>query len=400
MYGIEEAALYYFGKHAIDLGVAESAYLAAMPQAPTTYSPYGDNRQALDNRKDLILNLMLNQGYITSTEYQEASDENVQFVFKDSQSGLKAPHFVFHVIEELEEKYGKEALKTDGLRVTTTLDYQLQQKLEAIAKEKALEGKKTYDAENASIVAIETETGNIISMVGSRDYFDEAIDGKVNIATSKRQPGSSFKPIVYLSAFEKGYTPETVVWDVDTEFALKCQPQTARDVARKTDGCYRPRNFDNKFKGAIELKNALPESRNIPAIKALYLVGVEKAISNAKLFGIKSLNKSASFYGLNLVLGGGEVQLLNLVSTYGTFANEGIRVEPAAILEVKDSDGKVIFEHEVENKRVMDSKYVKNLNEILSNDALKYPTFGRNSDLYFGGRVASKTGTTNDNRDS
>ena len=187
---------------------------------------------------------------------------------------------------------------------------------------------------------------------------------------------------------------------MDTEFALKCDPETSREVARKTDGCYRPRNFDNKFKGAIELKNALPESRNIPAIKTLYLVGVEKAIANAKLFGIKSLNKSASHYGLNLVLGGGEVQLLNLVSTYGTFANEGIRVEPAAILEVKDADGKTIFEHEVENKRVIDSKYVKNLNKILSNDELKYPTFGRNSDLYFGGRVASKTGTTNDNRDS
>ena len=211
MYGIEEASLYYFDKHALDLGIAESAYLAAMPQAPTTYSPYGEHRKLLDTRKDLILSLMLNQGYITSTEYQEAKDTEVEFVFKDGQSGLKAPHFVMYVIEQLEEKYGKEALKTDGMKVITTLDFELQQKLEAIAKEKAAIGEETYDAENTSIVSIETETGNIISMVGSRDYFDETIDGKVNIATSKRQPGSSFKPIVYLSAFEKGYTPETVV---------------------------------------------------------------------------------------------------------------------------------------------------------------------------------------------
>jgi membrane peptidoglycan carboxypeptidase len=150
----------------------------------------------------------------------------------------------------------------------------------------------------------------------------------------------------------------------------------------------------------MQLKNALPESRNIPAIKTLYLVGIEKAISNAKLFGIKSLNKSAEHYGLNLVLGGGEVQLLNLVSAYGTFANEGIRVDTSAILKIENADDEVIFEYEIENKRVIDSKYVQNLNEILSTDGLKYPTFGVNSDLYFGGRVASKTGTTNDNRDS
>jgi membrane peptidoglycan carboxypeptidase len=182
-----------------------------MPQAPTTYSPYGKNRKKLDGRKDLILRLMLDQGYITSEEYKESVDFEVEFVFKSSNSGLKAAHFVMYVVEELEEKYGKEALKKDGMKVITTLDYKLQEKLEALVKEKITEGEELYGVENAAIVSIETKTGNIISMVGSRDYFDETIDGKVNITTSKRQPGSSFKPIVYLSAFEKGYTPETVV---------------------------------------------------------------------------------------------------------------------------------------------------------------------------------------------
>ncbi len=405
LYGIEEASLYYFDKHAADLDIAEAAYLASMPQAPTTYSPYGKNRKALDNRKDLVLSLMLNQGYITAQEYKDAKNEEVKFVFKTADSGLKAPHFVFYVIDKLEEMYGKKALKEDGLKVITTLDYELQQKLQKIVKDKILANEKKYGVENGAVVAIETKTGNILAMVGSRDYFDDTIDGKVNIAVAKRQPGSSFKPYVYVTAFQKGYTPETVVWDVDTEFALKCDPAMPRAEARKTKGCYRPNNFDSykgagQFKGPIQLKNALPESRNIPAIKTLYLVGVEKAIANAKLFGIKSLNKRPSYYGLNLVLGGGEVKLLNHVSAYGTFANEGIRVEPTGILEVKDADGKVVYEHRVERKRVIDSKYVKNLNKILSTDSLKYPTFGYNSDLYFGGRVASKTGTTNDNKDS
>ena len=261
-------------------------------------------------------------------------------------------------------------------------------------------------------------------MVGSRDYFDQEIDGKVNIALAKRQPGSSFKPVVYLSAFQEGYTPETVLWDVNTEFNLKCPAALQSEIPKEErrgsfdekEGiytnergqeikCYRPRNFDwytdHPFKGPMKMKNALPESRNIPAIKTLYLVGIKKAIENAKLFGIKSLNKSSNHYGLGLVLGGGEVTLLNLVSTYGTFANEGIRVEPNGILEVLNKDDDVIYEYRANRKRVIDSKYVQNLNKILADDKLKYPTFGYNSVLYFEDRdVASKTGTTNDNRDS
>ncbi len=404
IYGIEEAALYYFNKHASELDIAESAYLAAMPQAPTTYSPYGKHRKTLDARKDTVLRLMLNQGYITPDQYKEAREEEVEFVFKTKTSGLKAPHFVMYVIKQLEEMYGKEALKTDGLKVITSLNYDLQEKMQEIVKENALVAEKDYGAENAAAVAIESKSGNIIAMVGSRDYFDESIDGKVNITTAKRQPGSSFKPYVYLTALEMGYTPKTVIWDVDTEFSLSCDPTLPDVEARRNKNCYRPKNFDwytdHPFKGPMKLENALPESRNIPAIKMLYLVGVDKAIANAKLFGIKSLNKPASFYGLSLVLGGGEVQLLNHVSAYSTFSNEGIRIEPVAILEVRDDKDNLIYEHRVEKKRVIDAKYVQNLNKILSTDSLKYPTFGVNSSLYFNNRVASKTGTTNNNKDS
>ncbi len=405
IYGVEEAARFYFGKSASELTILESAYLAAMPQAPTTYSPHGKNRHLLENRKNLILKLMLNQGFITSAEYKEARESEVEFLLRNSRTGIKAPHFVMYVIKQLEEKYGKEVLRNKGLKVITSLNYELQEKLEDIVKEKVLEKKDFYGVENAAVVVIETKTGNIISMVGSKDYFNLEIDGKVNSALAKRQPGSSFKPYIYLTAFRQGFTPETILWDVDTEFALKCDPTMPREEAREMKECYRPNNFDShkgygQFRGPMKLKSALPESINIPSVKLLYLVGIENAISDARSFGIKSLNKPAHHYGLNLVLGGGEVQLLNHVSAFGTFANEGIRVEPVSILEVRDSEGEIIFEHIVEERRVIDSKYVKNLNIILSTDSLKYPTFGYNSDLYFGGRVASKTGTTDNNRDS
>jgi membrane peptidoglycan carboxypeptidase len=428
IYGVEEASLYYFDKHASEITLAESAYLAAMLPKPSYFKK---NKKEWGDRKNIILDLMLNQSLVTEDDYNKAKKEEVEFVFRTSRSGLRAPHFVFYVIEKLEEKYGKEALRTSGMKVITTLDFKLQEKIEEIVIEKIEETQEEYGAENASVVAIEAKSGSILSMVGSRDYFDKDIDGKVNIATSKRQPGSAFKPIVYLSAFMEGYTPETVVWDVNTEFNLRCPAELPINILENgekndagnegvdgsfNDGiytdengrenkCYRPRNFDwytdRPFKGPMKMKNALPESRNIPAIKTLYLVGIKKVIENARLFGIKSLNKSSNYYGLGLVLGGGEVELLNLVSTYGTFANEGIRVEPNSIIEIFDKDNESIYKHREEKRRVVDSKYVKNLNTILSDNELKYPTFGYNSVLYFKDRdVASKTGTTNDNRDS
>jgi len=307
IYGIEEAAVYYFGKHASDLTVEEAAYLAAMTQAPTTYSPYGKHRDALDKRKNLVLSLMLQEGYINLKEFKEARDAKIEFTLKKGNPRIKAPHFVMFIVEKLEEEYGKE-VRTAGLNVYTTLDLKLQEKLELLAKESIDEASKKFKVSNTGIVAIETQTGHILAMVGSKDYFDKTIDGKYNIATALRQPGSSFKPIVYLAALEKGYTPKTVLWDVDTEFSLRCKPQfdeegnkiTLSKAAKRARGCYNPQNFDGKFKGPMLLENALPESRNIPAVKVLYLVGVKNAIDRAKDFGIKSLSRSAGFYGLKL----------------------------------------------------------------------------------------------------
>ncbi len=409
LYGIEEASSYYFNKHAEDLNIAESAYLAAMPQAPTTYSPYGKHREDLDNRKDLILRLMFQQGYINVDEYKESKKEVVEFVFKKGNPRIKAPHFVMYIVEQLKNKFGEE-VRTSGLNVHTTLDIILQEELEKIAKEKIEEAEEDLSISNAGVVVIEPKTGNILAMVGSIDYFEKNIDGKYNIVTALRQPGSTFKPVVYLTALQQGYTPKTILWDVETEFSAGCfeedeleseeEKEKLTDKERREKGCYAPVNFDKKYRGPVTIEQALAESRNIPAVKALYLAGLSNSLENAQLFGLDSLNRSINHYGLNLVLGGGEVQLLSLASVYGMFANEGIKTLPISIKEIFDAEGDIIFESEQEPKRVVDSKYVKQLNKILSNNELKYPTYGRYSDLYYEDReVAVKTGTTNDFKD-
>ena len=400
IYGVEEAATFYFGKHASEVTQAEAAYLAAMPQAPTTYSPYGKHKDALNRRKNLVLSRLLSQGYITLKEYKDAKNEKVEFVFRKKNLGLKAPHFVMYVRKELEKMYSPSELKSGGLKVYTTLDFELQEKIQSIVKKNIDElVEKKLGANNGSVVVISPKTGEILTMVGSKDYFAEDIDGKFNVATAKRQPGSTFKPFAYLTAFQNGYTPKTVLWDVKTEFSDAC------DVDFKKNGiesklCYHPNNFDFKFKGHILMEEALPQSRNIPAIKTLYLAGLNNTFKNIKSMGIESLNKSANHYGLSLVLGAGEVKLLNLTSAYGVLANEGEKIKKRSILRVEDSKGKIIFETKKENERVISKRVSLIMSRILSDNKLKYPTFGLNSPLYFKNRqVASKTGTTNDNKD-
>jgi membrane peptidoglycan carboxypeptidase len=310
IYGVEEASSFYFGKHASEVTLAEAAYLASMPQAPTTYSPYGKHRSALDRRKNLVLRNMLNQGYIDLDQYKEAKNEEVQFVFRKKNSGIKAPHFVMFVRKQLEKMYSPEELKSGGLRVYTTLDYDLQEKIQEIVKKNIDEAeKKNLKVNNGAVVAINPKTGEIIAMVGSKDYFAKDIDGKFNVATAKRQPGSTFKPFAYLTAFQNGYTPKTVLWDVKTEFSDACDPDYKKN-GRESSSCYHPNNFDHKFKGHILMEEALPQSRNIPAIKTLYLAGLDNTFKNIKLMGIESLDKPASHYGLSLVLGAGEVNYL------------------------------------------------------------------------------------------
>lgn len=395
IYGVEEASLSYYNKNAKDVTLAEAAYLAAMPQAPSRYSPFSGNKEALENRKNLVLDKMLETGVISQEELDAAKLEKVTFQDRNSSNG-KAYHFVFYVIDYLEEKYGKEVIENDGLKVITTLNWDYQKEGEAIVKEAALKNASKFGAENAALVALDPKTGQILSMVGSRDYFDEKIDGKYNIATALRQPGSTFKPIVYLLAFMRGFEPETVLYDVPTQFSTNCD---AYGTSLNGGKCYAPVNYDGVFHGPVSLRVALQNSINIPAVKLLYLVGVKNTLDFAKKLGVTSLGDTSRF-GLSLVLGGGEVSLLEMTNVYSTFANSGVYNKTTPILEVKNKDGEVLEKYVQKGVDVVPKEYTDKLSNVLSDAEARSLTFSRGNPINFYDRqVAAKTGTTNDFRD-
>ena len=390
LYGIEEAAQAFFGKSANDVTLAEAAYLAALPNAPTFFSPYGNNRDRLEERKNFGLQRMLELGFITEGEYEIARAETVEFLPRADEN-IKAPHFVFYVQEQLESMYGPRVLEEGGLTVITTLDFDLQTKGEEIVNRFALSNQEQFDAENAALVAINPTTGGIVTMVGSRDYFDTEIDGNFNVAVAERQPGSTFKPFVYAQALREGYTRDTILFDVPTQFAARCPS----DQFDSEGECYSPGNYDDTFRGPMTLIDALAQSVNIPAVKALYLVGVQDAITLAARMGITTLTDPAR-YGLSLVLGGGEVRLLDITSAYGVFAQNGMRYEPFAIQEVRDQEGTIIFEHRGNPQQVLEEEVAREVTFMLSSNEARIPAFGANSPLHFPGYdVAAKTGTTN-----
>lgn len=398
IYGVEEAAQTFFSKKSSDVTLAEAAYLAAIPNAPTYYSPYGNNKDKLDARKNLVLQRMVDNNLINSSEFDQAKKEVVTFLPRQGNS-LKAPHFVEFVRQYLEDKYGEKVVREDGLKVTTTLDYSLQAKAEEVIKKYAFENKKTFNAENAALVAIDPKTGQILVMVGSRDYFDKEIDGNFNVALAHRQPGSTFKPFVYATAFNKGYTPDTVLFDLPTEFQTTCDPRGQPIGGTNPDDCYMPENYDSKYFGPITLREALAQSRNIPSIKTLYLAGVKDSLNTARNMGITSLG-DANQYGLTLVLGGGEVSPLELTSAYGVFANGGIKNPYVSIIKVEDANGNVLEETTAYPERVLPEETVNKITDILSDNIAREPAYGSNSPLHFSDRpVAVKTGTTNDYRD-
>jgi len=396
IYGVETASEIFFGKKANEVTLAEAAYLAAIPNAPSLFSPYGTHVDKLDDRKNLVLRLMREQGYITDEEYTIALTEQVVFRPKKDQYA-KAIHFVEYVRAYLEEKYGKDAVENEGLDVITTLDWELQSSAEDIVKEEALKNEETWNASNMGLVAVDPTTGQILSMVGSRDYSDPDIDGKYNIALAKRQPGSSFKPIVYVTGFQKGYTDSTILFDVQTQFTSHCRIDDFIDH----DDCYSPKDYDGKFLGPVTIREALGQSRNVPAVKMLYLVGVNDALVTAKSLGINTL-LDANQYGLTLVLGGGEVTLLEMTSAFGVFANDGVRLPSTPIIKVTNKKGIVLEEYKSTPVPTLDSEATRVLNDILSDNNARAPLFGVNSFMYFGDRydVAAKTGTTNNNRDA
>ncbi len=388
-YGIEAAAQTFFNKHASELTLDEAAMLAALPQAPSRYSPYGSHTDRLKIRQEYALDQMAKLGYISEEAATDAKNVDVLAKIAKNAENIKAPHFVMYVRDYLEEEFGNEYLEKEGLRVITTLDWDKQQIAEKIVRERALENKEKYNAENAALVAIDPTNGDVITMVGSRNYFDEEIDGQVNVAIRDRQPGSSFKPYAYLHAFEKGYTPETILYDVETKFSVEGSDD------------YMPQNYDGTFHGPLKIKEALAMSLNIPAVKALYLANPKEVIVFAKELGITSLN-NPDRYGLSLVLGGGEVKLLDHTAAFSVFANSGVKHTQRAILTITDKKGEHIFDaQDTDGERIVEEEHVAMLSHILSKNKYRASAFGENNPLRFDNRlVAAKTGTTNENRDA
>jgi 1A family penicillin-binding protein len=385
-YGIESASNLYFDKSAKDLTVAESAVLASLPQAPTYYSPYGSHKDKLIGRQQYVLGLMKEQEYIDEQQYNDAINE--ELVFKRRRENIIAPHFVMYIKELLTSRYGEKMVEQGGLQVITTLDTYKQEKAEEAIEKYVEQNEEKYNAKNASLVSLDAKTGQILSMVGSRDYFNIEQDGNVNVSIRLRQPGSSLKPLVYATAFTLGYTPDTIIYDVETNFGV----QGAKE--------YIPHNYDDSFRGPVSIRSSLAGSLNIPAVKALYLTGLDKVTDYAKKMGYTSLDDKNRF-GLSLVLGGGEVRLLEHVGAYSVFARDGNYNPVTGILEIKDSTGKIIEEFKKKEVQVMDSQSVRLLNNVLSDNNARAYAFGENNYLNLGDRpVAAKTGTTNDYKDA
>lgn len=401
IYGAESAARIYFQKNAKDLTLAEAACLTAIIKSPTYYSPFGKNIDALLGRKDYVLDRMAILNFITKEQAQEAKKEELTFPL--TSRTIKAPHFVLDIQQYLLDKYGETFLKEGGFKIYTTLDWELQEIAETAIKEGA-ERNKANNAHNASLVAINPKTGEVLSMVGSVDWFadpypenctsgkDCLLDPKLNVATYRigRQPGSAFKPFVYATAFSAGYNSEYIVIDEPTNFG------------RWGDKDYEPQNYDGLFRGPVTLRQALAQSLNIPAVKTLlYLAGLEESLNTARSLGITTLNRPSSFYGPAIVLGGGEVRLLDITSAYGVFGNEGFLVQPHSIIKIEDSKGNIIEKNNKTPRQVLKKEAAQIINDVLSDNNARAPMFGYNSNLYIPGyQVAAKTGTTNDYKDA
>ncbi len=396
IYGVQEASKTFFGKSAKDVTLAEAAYIAAIPQAPTFYSPYGPNKAKLDLRKNLVLQQMLNNNFINKTDYDNAIKENVHFLDKNT-TGIRAPHFALYVKDYLVNKYGESMVEEGGLKVITTLDFKMQEKAEKVISNFAPTLEKSFNASNTAMVAIDPKTGDILTMVGSRNYFEKGY-GNFNITTAFRQPGSTFKPFVYATAFMKGYTPETMLFDVKTEFSFRCTPEgKPKNPKDDIKVCYSPENYDGLFEGPEPIRKALAHSRNIPAVKALYLAGISDSIKTAEAMGITSLT-DPDRYGLTLVLGGGEVSLLELTSAYGVFANDGLRNPYRSILKVEDSNGNTLEEASYNQTQAIPAQVARQITDILSDPAVRLDTITSAVENLHR-QVATKTGTTNDFRD-
>lgn len=393
-WGVESASQAYFGKHAKDLDLIESAILAGLPQRPSYYSPFSSNPRAYVPRTTDVLRRMREDGYISKNQESEALEKLAQVKFTDSGGNFKAPHFVIYVRSLLEEKFGEKMVEGGGLRVKTTLDFEIQEEAQKIVAEE-IEKAKSLKIGNGAAMVIDPKNGEILAMVGSYDYNAPDYDGNVNVVMSLRQPGSSIKPVTYASALVKGYPTSYLLMDTETVFPVTGQKD------------YVPVNYDGKFHGPTQIRYALGNSLNIPAVKMLAKVGLKDMLSTAYEMGFTSLEPTTlnmQKFGLSVTLGGGDVRLFDLVSAYSAFANGGQKAEPVAILKVTDSSGKkTLFEHKdpSSKKKVLDEGVAFIISNILSDNNARLITFGANSQLNIPGHtVAVKTGTTDDKRDN
>ena len=400
-YGAEAASQTYFGKPVSEISLSEAATLAALIMAPSRLSPYGENKKELLARKDYVLDRMKTAGYLGKERAETVKKEEIKFVEKKIE--IKAPYFTLWVKQQLEEKFGEDLLVKNGLKIYTSLDYELQKIAEEAVK-KGIERNKNYNAHNAGLVVISPKSGEVLAMtVGTGDYYatpePENCQSGVNclfdpqfnvvVGTEKnpgRQPGSALKPFVYATAFEKNYNDKTVVVDEPTNFGIWGGIE------------YIPQNYDGFFRGPVTLRQGLAQSLNIPSVKVLlYLAGLEDSIKTAQDCGITTLKP---LFGPSIVLGGKEVNLLEITSAYGVFANDGLQVPPTSVLKIEDQFGNIIEENKKTPKRVLESKVVKLINDILSDNEARAPIFGLKSSLYFeNAEVAVKTGTTQNYRD-
>ncbi len=379
-FGIQDAAQTYFSKDANELTLAESALMAGILPAPSAYSPISGNAERAYARQKLVLQLMQQQGYITEDERAQAEKE--QITFNPSSTGINqtAPHFALMVQEELINKYGEQRVAQSGYVVKTTLDRQGQELAQKAVRDRVAALQRN-GVSNGAAVVMDPTNGEILALVGSHNWADEE-NGKINMATAARQPGSSFKPIVYAKALEdRLITPATQLKDEEISFP----------------GGYKPRNYDRKFRGEVLVRYALANSLNIPAVLVMDMVGVRDTISYAEQLGITTLN-SPDRYGLSLVLGAAEVPLTQMTASYAVFANQGVRATPTTILEVTDKKGKVIYQHTSETRRVMPSSVAFQISSILSDNRARSDTFG--GSLTISRPAAVKTGTTEDYRDA
>src|SRR3989344_834010 len=410
-YGVEAASQTYFSKPASDISLTEAATLTALLPAPSYYSPYGTHKNELIQRKDYVLDRMQQVGYITKDELKKAKQEKINF--SEDTTPIKAPHFVMYVKKYLEDKYGENYLKEKGLRVYTTLDWDIQN-----YAEKTIEDSEKFnmarDANNTALVVIDPKTGEILSLVGSKNYFEKPypigcdekpsgnclFDPKFDVATmGLRQPGSSFKPFVYATAFNRGFTPDTILWDAKTEFNPNCPADGNGAADSFGQQCYNPRNYDGLYRGEVSLRQSLAGSLNLPSVKIFYLTGMDKTLQTARDFGITTLN-DPDRYGLSLVLGGGETNLLELTSAYGVFATEGLQTSSVSILKIEDSEGNIIEQNNKQPTKVLNTQTARQINNILSDNNARSFIFGPSSPLYFPGyQVAVKTGTTSNLKD-